>query len=181
MKAPPTAIAPPKTHAPRMSVGVCTCRATTYGFMKMPEPTMPPITTMTASNRPNWQAKRGLASLTRAALQFSVTLRVYHKGHSGIQRNSRIAHSASWVRGACDGNASSRNRKPGSKGLDIARALGILCCLVTVLAAELFACKWLGRASSRVTLEALLAIEAVASPGGWAGPLRLGKRSAEAI
>src|SRR6185503_4346029 len=35
-----------------MSAGVFTCPATTYGFMKMPEPTMPPMTSIVASNRP---------------------------------------------------------------------------------------------------------------------------------
>jgi hypothetical protein len=37
------------SQAPRMSAGVCTSRATSAGFMKIPEPTMPPITTSVAS------------------------------------------------------------------------------------------------------------------------------------
>ena len=46
-------------HAPRISAGVCSCCATTYGLMKMPAPTMPPITIMVASNRPTWRSSPG--------------------------------------------------------------------------------------------------------------------------
>ena len=42
-------MSPPASHAPTMSAGVCTCRATTYGVTKMPLPTMPPMTIMVAS------------------------------------------------------------------------------------------------------------------------------------
>src|ERR1035437_3230244 len=60
MNAPSRASAPPPTHTPRMRNGVCTCRATTLGFMKIPDPTMPPITSMVASKTPS--CRRTLAS-----------------------------------------------------------------------------------------------------------------------
>src|SRR5664279_1279216 len=50
---------PPATHTPRMRTGVCSCCATTYGLMKMPAPTMPPITIMVASNRPTCRSSPG--------------------------------------------------------------------------------------------------------------------------
>src|ERR1035437_6434358 len=53
MNAPSMASAPPATHTPRMRNGVCTCLATTLGFMKIPDPTMPPITSIVASNTPS--------------------------------------------------------------------------------------------------------------------------------
>src|SRR5277367_3528761 len=64
MNAPASAIAPPASHAPRISAGVCTSPATTYGLMKIPEPTMPPITSIVASNNPKRaaRARRGSAS-----------------------------------------------------------------------------------------------------------------------
>ena len=43
-------------------MGVCTARATTYGFMNMPEPTIPPITIMEASNKPSLRARVGRRS-----------------------------------------------------------------------------------------------------------------------
>src|SRR5205823_563284 len=43
------------------SQGVCTCRATTAGFMNTPEPTMPPITTRVASMGPSRRARPGPA------------------------------------------------------------------------------------------------------------------------
>src|ERR1700704_5331324 len=42
-----------------MSIGVCTCLATTDGLTKMPAPIMPPITIMVASNAPRRRAKEG--------------------------------------------------------------------------------------------------------------------------
>jgi hypothetical protein len=42
---------PPKIQTPRIRNGVWTWRATTYGLIKMPEPTIPPITIMVASKR----------------------------------------------------------------------------------------------------------------------------------
>src|ERR1017187_3189687 len=47
------ASAPPATQPPRMRNGVCPCLATTLGFMKIPDPTIPPITSMVASNTPS--------------------------------------------------------------------------------------------------------------------------------
>ena len=48
---------PPPAQAPRMSGAVCTCRATTYGLMKMPDPMMPPMTIMVASKGPSRRAR----------------------------------------------------------------------------------------------------------------------------
>ena len=62
MKAPSRAMTPPATHAPRISAGVWTRSATTYGLMKIPEPTMPPITTMVASKRPSCATRAGRAA-----------------------------------------------------------------------------------------------------------------------
>src|SRR5208283_1417132 len=56
MKPPASATNPPNTQQPSMRNGVCTCCATTYGLMKMPDPTMPPITIMTASKSPSRRA-----------------------------------------------------------------------------------------------------------------------------
>ncbi len=53
MKAPNIARAPPAIHTPKIKNGVCTCTATTCGFMKIPDPTMPPITIIVASNSPS--------------------------------------------------------------------------------------------------------------------------------
>src|SRR6185369_9908616 len=44
-----------------MSAEECTCRATTYGLMKMPEPMMPPITIIVASNALRRRARVGMA------------------------------------------------------------------------------------------------------------------------
>ena len=43
-------------------MGTCTCRATKYGFMEIPAPTMPPMTTGEASNRPGLRASVRLAT-----------------------------------------------------------------------------------------------------------------------
>src|SRR5580704_3793534 len=48
---------PPIIQTPRISSDVCTCCATTYGLIKMPAPTMPPITIMVASNSPTWRSR----------------------------------------------------------------------------------------------------------------------------
>src|SRR3972149_3077011 len=56
MNAPARASTPPNDHAPKISHGVSTMRATTWGFMKIPEPTMPPMTSMTASKSPSRRA-----------------------------------------------------------------------------------------------------------------------------
>src|SRR5207248_2812896 len=45
-----------------MSAGVWTWRATTYGLMKMPEPMMPPMTSIVASNAPRRRASGASAS-----------------------------------------------------------------------------------------------------------------------
>src|SRR5437667_1569573 len=57
---------PPATQARRMSAGVWTWRATTYGLMKMPEPMMPPMTSIVASNAPRRRASGALGSAIRA-------------------------------------------------------------------------------------------------------------------
>jgi hypothetical protein len=49
-------------HAARMRNGVCTWRATTAGFMKIPEPMMPPMTIIVASKRPRRRASAGVES-----------------------------------------------------------------------------------------------------------------------
>src|SRR5262249_45070546 len=59
MNAPTRATAPPASHAPRISASECTCRATTEGLMKIPEPTMPPMTTRVASRRPSRGSNAG--------------------------------------------------------------------------------------------------------------------------
>src|SRR5712691_5958938 len=72
MNAPASAISPPRTQTPRISVGVCTCRATTEGLMKMPAPMIPPITTIVAWNSPNCRASLGRTGLGRGEVWFSV-------------------------------------------------------------------------------------------------------------
>src|SRR5215471_6635185 len=57
-----SAMMPPASQAPRTNAGVCTRCATTYGFMKMPAPTMPPITSMVESNRPRRRASGCVAA-----------------------------------------------------------------------------------------------------------------------
>jgi hypothetical protein len=59
MKAAISATSPPSTQTPRIKNGVVTWRATTDGFMKIPEPMMPPITIMVASKRPRRRASPG--------------------------------------------------------------------------------------------------------------------------
>src|ERR1039457_6921096 len=77
MKAPSIASTPPADHTPRIRNGVCTCWATTYGLMKMPEPTMPPITIMVASKSPSW--RRGLVS-ANPPVYYADTRRTIHNG-----------------------------------------------------------------------------------------------------
>src|SRR5208282_404249 len=71
--------------------------------MKMPEPTMPPITSMVASNRPSFRSKPGLAlgelfviagSITTSAQRMS-RLFSFSQGHFGRQlsRPSPLWHS----------------------------------------------------------------------------------------
>ena len=57
---------PPRTQTPTMSSGVSTCRATSAGVTKMPEPMIPPMTSMVASNRPRRRASP--RDSTRASL-----------------------------------------------------------------------------------------------------------------
>src|SRR5262245_7916350 len=68
MKAPASAMTPPSTQAPRMEKGVWTCRATTYGLMKIPEPTIPPITMRVASRKPRRRARRGVSRCGSAGI-----------------------------------------------------------------------------------------------------------------
>src|SRR5690242_5695247 len=65
MNAPSRARPPPISQTPRIRKGVCTRSATTYGLIKMPEPTMPPITIMVASNTPS--RRRGLTGSKRSS------------------------------------------------------------------------------------------------------------------
>src|SRR5262245_18625524 len=51
MNAPVNANSPPTAHAPSAACHVVTTCATTAGLTKMPAPTMPPITSIVASNR----------------------------------------------------------------------------------------------------------------------------------
>ena len=60
--------APPSSQTPTISRGVPTCRATSAGLTKMPEPMIPPMTSMVASNRPSRRA-RPWASTWRRALK----------------------------------------------------------------------------------------------------------------
>jgi hypothetical protein len=46
-----------------MRVGVWTIRATEEGFLKIPEPMMPPMTIIVASNNPNLRTSAGFVSL----------------------------------------------------------------------------------------------------------------------
>src|ERR1700693_2988840 len=72
MNAPARAIIPPITQTPRINPGVCTCRATTEGLMKMPAPTIPPMTIMVAWKSPNWRASCGPAAREGAEAWFPV-------------------------------------------------------------------------------------------------------------
>ena len=65
-KAPKSAINPPAAQTPRISSGVSTVRATTYGLMKMPEPIMPLMAIMVASNSVRRREKPGFGSLMGA-------------------------------------------------------------------------------------------------------------------
>ena len=56
------AIAPPISQTPTIRVGVETCRATSAGLTKMPEPMIPPMTSMVASNRPSRRTSFGSRS-----------------------------------------------------------------------------------------------------------------------
>ena len=58
MKAPSNAAAPPAIHAPIISSLVDVQEATIAGVTKIPDPTIPPITTMVESKRPMRRASR---------------------------------------------------------------------------------------------------------------------------
>src|SRR5205085_6997615 len=65
-----SAMAPPTSHAPRISIGVCTWRETTDGLTKMPAPMIPPITIIVASKgaeptRERWFVVGGTQFLSR--------------------------------------------------------------------------------------------------------------------
>src|SRR5713226_8690193 len=84
MKAPASAMSPPSSHAPRISAGVCTCRATTYGLMKIPAPTIPPMTIIVASNSPNRRARPVAAASGDERTCFSVgDIALRDKGSDG--------------------------------------------------------------------------------------------------
>jgi len=61
MNPPTNAIRPPAIQAPIISSGVVTRWATRHGLMKIPAPTIPPMTVMVAPNRPNRRARCGSA------------------------------------------------------------------------------------------------------------------------
>src|SRR5579863_946515 len=62
------ATAPPAPQAPRTAAGDPTVCATRYGLMKMPDPMIPPITTIVASNGPRARRKlTGAPSYARFA------------------------------------------------------------------------------------------------------------------
>src|SRR6266849_1536281 len=117
MNAPASAMNPPSSHAPRISAGVCTCRATTYGLMKIPAPTIPPMTIIVASNRPSRRAKPVAAASGDERTCFSVgdiALRdkgsdggvLYHRSRRQPSRNPGLDAgcvdfgAASWQYGA---------------------------------------------------------------------------------
>src|SRR5207245_7866745 len=64
MKAPINAAAPPAIHAPIISSRVDVQEATIAGVTKIPEPTIPPITTMVASKKPMRRASRSSGTRT---------------------------------------------------------------------------------------------------------------------
>src|SRR6266542_4884334 len=59
MNAAASAINPPRAQTKSIRKGVVTWRATTDGFMKIPDPIMPPITIIVASKRPRRRANPG--------------------------------------------------------------------------------------------------------------------------
>src|SRR5882672_7923373 len=78
MKAPSRAAPPPTTQAASIPARVPLEEATVAGVTKIPEPTMPPITTMVASKRPMRRASRSSVTgeaVSRAALP--------HRGRPG--------------------------------------------------------------------------------------------------
>src|ERR1041385_4792045 len=92
---------PPAIQAPRIRAGVCTCRATTYGLMKIPDPMIPPMTIIVASNAPSRRASvvmrapmvvhayhfsmhRLLAVLTLAALPLSAATYEARSPHHSV-------------------------------------------------------------------------------------------------
>src|SRR5439155_23978277 len=66
MKAPSNAAAPPAIHAPIISSRVDVQEATIAGVTKIPEPTIPPITTMVESKKPMRRASRSSGTLYHA-------------------------------------------------------------------------------------------------------------------
>ena len=64
MKAPSNAVAPPAIHAPIISFRVDVQEATIAGVTKIPEPTIPPITTMVESKKPMRRASRSSGTRT---------------------------------------------------------------------------------------------------------------------
>ncbi len=59
MNAAASAMSPPRAQTSKNQEGRGNWRATTDGFMKMPDPMMPPMTIMVASNRPRRRASAG--------------------------------------------------------------------------------------------------------------------------
>src|SRR5260370_34435000 len=64
---------PPAAHAPTISAGECTCIATTCGLMKMPDPMIPPITIIVASNGPRRRARVAMPHESSRILSGSVS------------------------------------------------------------------------------------------------------------
>ena len=64
MKAPSNAAAPPAIHAPIICSLVDVQEATIAGVTKIPDPTIPPITTMVESKRPMRRASRSSGTRT---------------------------------------------------------------------------------------------------------------------
>ena len=74
MPAPSTATTPPVTQAATTSEGRSTAFATSCGFMKMPDPTMPPMTAIVVSKNPSCRdgvpmAAHGISAVVEAAVE----------------------------------------------------------------------------------------------------------------
>src|SRR5438105_1405385 len=108
-----SAMAPPTSHAPRISIGVCTWRETTDGLTKMPAPMIPPITIIVASKRPSRRASDGslagefnsrverIGALETAAPALLRKVIDFHQSHSNpavFSRNDSGIHSRQQTR-----------------------------------------------------------------------------------
>src|SRR3954447_12398258 len=96
---------PPPAQARTMSGAVWRWRATTCGLMKMPEPMMPPMTSMVASKGPRRRESCASGSAMRA-----------HGGHDLVAAAAVLERMEAEVAGHEDAAAV---RVEGARGIDV--------------------------------------------------------------